>query len=234
MNGIGESVSWRGARRWFHRLEGCPLCDKKELCVVGSKILSTRASNIAERVSMEEVTDQQLLEKFADTGAMCHFNELVGRHMGKVRAMIYAMVLNNADADDLTQEVFLKAVNGISGFRAKSQFATWVYRIAMNTTHSFLRRKRRNPVDQCEQLPDHADGRPDPERALIALELDREISRVLASLSPGLRSAIVLTAIQGMSVGEAAHAAGCLTATMYWRVHQARKILGEKLKRHLE
>ena len=67
----------------------------------------------------------------------------------------------------------------------------------------------------------------------MANETDAEVKRALASLSSPLRSAITLTAIQGLNVKEAARIDGCMTATMYWRVHEARKQLKKRLGRYL-
>lgn len=178
---------------------------------------------------MHDIADERLIGLFAETGEIRHFNELVGRHMGRVRAMIYPMVLNDADADDLTQDVFMSVVRNISRFRGKAQFTTWLYRIAMNTAHSFLSKKGRHSAEDGDSLPDYPDKAPGPAREAAIREWDSCVQKALASLSPPLRSAIVLTAINGMDVQDAARAEGCLMATMYWRVHQARKILKSKL-----
>ena len=103
---------------------------------------------------MGEMSDDELLDAFSGTGAVRHFDELVRRHIGKVRGMIYPMVLNDADADDITQEVFLRVMNGISRFKRRSSFSTWLYRIVMNTTHTFLTRRTRNPLEHREDPPD--------------------------------------------------------------------------------
>jgi len=178
-------------------------------------------------------SNEQLVDSFRQTGEMRHLDELVHRHMPKVRAMIYPMVLNDADADEITQDVFIRMANGIDRFQGKALFSTWLYRIAMNTTHSFLRRKSRNPTDSHAEPPDQPDRAAGPDRVLMANETDSEIERALADLSPSLRSAITLTAIQGLSVTEAARIEHCLAATMYWRVHQARQQLKKRLGRFL-
>lgn len=181
---------------------------------------------------MNDMADEQLAAMFTESGEMRYFDELVRRHAGKVRAMIYPMVFNDADADDLTQEVFLRIVNNIRLFRKESLFSTWLYRIVMNTTRSHLRRKVRTPVDFREEVPEWSDSMPSPDRILMAGETGEQVERAMAELSPILRAAITLTAIHGMSVGEAAKVEGCLAATMYWRVHEARRLLRKKLERN--
>lgn len=160
---------------------------------------------------------------------------LVRRHVGDIRAMIYPMVLNDADADDLTQEVLLRVVRGIDRFRGEAQFSTWLYRITLNTVRNFLSRQNRRQVASDEALDDRADRRADlPEELAMAGELDGAIASALQSLSPTLRAAIVLTTLQGLGVREAARIEECSTATMYWRVHKARKLLERDLARHLK
>jgi RNA polymerase sigma-70 factor (ECF subfamily) len=177
-------------------------------------------------MNMDTIADEQLLDKYVESGELRYFDALTRRHVGKVRAMIYPMVLNDADADELTQEVFLRVVGSIQGFRGRSAFSTWLYRIAMNTTHNFLKRRSRNPVEHHETPPDHpGDKSWSPTETIMGSESDTRVTKALETLSPSLRAAMVLTAIHGLSIKEAAKAENCLMATMYWRVHHARKVL---------
>jgi len=186
------------------------------------------------REGMGEVNDEKLVQQFLETHELSYFDVLVRRHVGRVRVMIYPMVLNDADADDLTQEVFLRVVQRLSGFQGRASFATWLHRIALNTTYDFLRRKQRCPTVSQAELPEQPDQAAGPAAVVQQHEFDDTVSRALAALSLPLRGAIMLTAIEGLRVTEAARVAGCLVATMYWRVHQARKqmkaALGAELK----
>jgi RNA polymerase sigma-70 factor (ECF subfamily) len=143
--------------------------------------------------------------------------------------MIYPMVLNDADADELTQEVFMKVIRNISRFKGNAKFSTWLYKITMNTVRSFFRSKGRNPVEHHEEPPEVHDYSNDPVEYATACEMSVRVEKALAGLSPILRSAIVLTSLNGLSVREAAKAEGCIAATMYWRVHEARRILKSDL-----
>jgi RNA polymerase sigma-70 factor, ECF subfamily len=180
-------------------------------------------------------SDEQLVNCYRESGHAEALEELVRRHLGKVRAMIYPMVLDPAITDDLTQEVFLRMLGGLAAFNGRSQFATWLYRVTMNTACSFLARQARSPVTFCATVPDCAqpDGRR-PEQAAAGAELDDAVEAALRELSPKLRAAIVLTAIRQLPVGEAAQIEGCTTATMYWRIHRARKLLKQRLNGLLE
>ena len=180
-----------------------------------------------------EAGDELLIAQFKDTGRTSFLDDLFARHMGMVRSMVYSMVLNDADADDLAQDIFIRAGKALGRFEGRSRFSTWLYRIAMNTTHRFLRTRSARPLDPLEHedcpVPEH--GHPD--RSAMAGELDRAIADALDELAPALRAAIVLTVIQDVPVSDAARVEGCSTATMYWRVHRARKQLRAELGRYL-
>jgi RNA polymerase sigma factor (sigma-70 family) len=179
---------------------------------------------------MESLADEHLVRRYVESGELRLFDTLVRRHIAKVRAMIYPMVLNDADADELTQEVFCRVIDGIHGFNHRSAFATWLHRIAMNTAHNFLKRRSRNPVEHWENPPDMPGNKSwSPTETIMAMESDARVTKTLESLSPPLRAAIVLTAIHGFSLKEAAKAENCLMSTMYWRLHQARKTLRDRL-----
>lgn len=180
-----------------------------------------------------ERSDEDLVGRYHRTGDVDVLDALFRRHVGLVRGTVYPMVLNHADADDLTQEVFARAARGMSKYRGQSTFSTWLYRIAMNTTHSFLRsrHRREQKLADCrgDESPARAEDKPD--NRVISGERHDEITQALAELPATQRAAITLVAIQGMSGGEAAKAENCSRATLYWRIHQARKTLGEKLDR---
>ena len=147
---------------------------------------------------MGAMDDGQLISQYRETGEIRFFDELVRRHIGRVRSIVYPMVLNDADADELTQEVFLRVVRSIGRFRQNASFSTWLYRITTNTTYSFLKRRARKPFTHTAELPDQPDPTADPLGPIAAGEIDARIRSALASLSPKLRSALVLTAMQGL------------------------------------
>jgi len=183
----------------------------------------------------EQCTDEQLVWNYQQTGVAEPLEELAQRHVSRVRSVLYAMVLNDADADDLAQEVFIRAFRGLGRFNADAKFATWLYRITLNTARSFLSQQARSPLQSAEKVQDFPGARAHmPDGAVLSAELDREIERALAALSVKLRAALVLTAIHGMPVREAARAEGCATATMYWRIHEARKRVQQHLRAYLE
>jgi len=175
-------------------------------------------------------TDEKLIDEFNATGDPALLDELTKRHIGRTRAFIYQMVLNHADADDLAQETFIRAFRGLPHFRGHSTFTTWLFRIATNTTRTFLARRTRDRVTTAEHLPDCPAPRRDaPDSALTTAEVDAAIRSALDTLTPPLRAAIVLRTIHRMDVAEIARIESCTIATVYWRIHQARR----QLKHHL-
>jgi RNA polymerase sigma-70 factor (ECF subfamily) len=179
-------------------------------------------------------TDEQLVAAYRDSGQAEALEELVGRYVGRIRGFAYQMVLDPAAADDLTQEVFLRVLRGLSTFTGRSKFSTWLYRLAMNTARSFLAKRNRSPLSFHSDLPETTQTRyPQPERAAAESELETTVEAALGDLSPKLRGAIVLTSLQNLEAKEAARIEGCTTATMYWRIHEARRQLKKRLKKYL-
>lgn len=179
-------------------------------------------------------SDDDLIAACQDGSARPALGQLLERHWHGVRATIYAMVLNDADADDLAQEVFVRVIQGLRGFRGKAKFSTWLYATTMNAVRSFLSRPPRAQAAADDELRMQVDGRHGgPESAAMASELDGEIAAALGSLPPHLRAAMALVAVQGLGIREAARAEGCAVPTMYWRLHKARKLLRKRLDKYL-
>jgi RNA polymerase sigma-70 factor (ECF subfamily) len=179
------------------------------------------------------LTDEQLVARYQESGDGEAVEELVQRHLPRVNSLVRQMVFDESAADDVTQEVFLRAIRGMSLFRRKSTFATWLFRIALNTTYNHLKKSGNRCVEYRPTLPEPGGNRPAVPDPVMEAEVDAAIQAALAELSPKLRAAIVLTCLQQMSVNDAAKAEGCTTATMYWRVHQARKQLRSRLAKYL-
>jgi RNA polymerase sigma-70 factor (ECF subfamily) len=180
--------------------------------------------------------DEHLLDAPNASLADGEFERLVVSHLERVRNLAYRIVLCEATADDVAQEVFLRARANAASFRGDAAVSTWLFRVTVNEAKSQLRRKRRSreiplPADEAfaHRGPQGGTGRESP-----GSELLHDLERSLGQLSLKLRTAIVLTAIEQLSPAEAAAVDGCSTATMYWRIHQARKKLKHSLRKHFE
>lgn len=180
----------------------------------------------------QDKTDIDLVSQFQKDGKEETFTLLVKRHLPGVRKLMYDVILNESEADDLAQDVFISVYQSIGNFRGDSKFSTWLYRIAVNRARTFLRKKSREKVKSADTIPEIIDcNRPDT--VLLDMERGRAITKALNSLPVKLRTAIVLTTMEGMSYHEAAHVECCLKSTLYWRVHKARRLLKRKLKGYL-
>ena len=129
------------------------------------------------------MTDQELLEKFSDPETrLFAFNQLVRQYQQKIYWHIRKMVIDHDDADDLTQETFLKAWINLDKFRADAQLYTWLFRIASNECINFLNKKRRRffiPIhDVGHELAEKIDNDP----LLSGDEVQRQLQKALLHL----------------------------------------------------
>jgi RNA polymerase sigma-70 factor (ECF subfamily) len=125
-------------------------------------------------------------------------------------------------------------LGGLGGFNGRARFSTWLYRVAMNTVHGFLARQCRSPVTYCSEVPEGVPSRATvPDSVAMQSELESAIEAALQELPPKLRAAVVLMTLEQIEVGEAARIEGCSRATMYWRIHEARKRLKQRLEEYL-
>jgi RNA polymerase sigma-70 factor (ECF subfamily) len=182
------------------------------------------------RLTALTTSDAQIVASYHASGNPQVLGELLRRHIGNVRSLAYQMTFDDAAADDITQEAFLKVMSGLKSFRNESKFSTWLYRITMNTAHVHLRKQKQLVRNNVNAFAEVAERSATAEQRAINGEIMAQLDNALRGLSPKLRAAIVLTAIQQLSPSEAAAIENCSTATMYWRIHQARKLLKKELK----
>jgi RNA polymerase sigma-70 factor, ECF subfamily len=181
----------------------------------------------------------------AQTGDLRAFDELVTRHRGKVHAMIRNMIHHEADAWDLSQEVFIKAWNALPRFEARARFSTWIYRIAHNTVYDWTRRRKIDAVGELddgiferESIASSSRTTPfaacSPDEALEGGELRVHIERALAKLSEEHREVVVLKDAHGLAYKEIADVMNTSLGTVMSRLHYARKKLQTLLKDEYE
>ncbi len=182
--------------------------------------------------------DESALIARAHAGDERAFAQLVTEHSARVYGALRRFGLGPQEADEVAQEVFLRAWRGLARFEERSQFSTWIYRIAFNEAQRWLARRR----------PATAAGRPGDEDAVAALPdavgagpqartLDREFEQILelalAELPVDLRAAVVLRDLEGLSTAEAAAVAGVRQAAFKSRLHRGRMQLRALLEPYL-
>jgi RNA polymerase sigma-70 factor (ECF subfamily) len=169
------------------------------------------------------------------------FDELVTRYRTRVFGMIYNMIHNEQDAWDLAQDSFLKAWKSIKRFRGRSSFYTWIYRIVMNVTIDWLRKKQitgaGNEFDDSIQLKEVDPASKTvpksealPHEMMGRSEIRTRIDKAIAQLSPEQRAVILMKEIEDMQYHEIAEALGCSIGTVMSRLFYARKKLQNLLR----
>jgi RNA polymerase sigma-70 factor, ECF subfamily len=155
------------------------------------------------------------------------FDALVKRYRHRIFALALHMTGSPSDADDITQDAFVRAFNNIHKFEGRSEFFTWLYRIALNRALNVRRdRNRRRTADLDDPRVTVAvavDSGGDPARALELRQGYAMLVRAFDKLSPLLKTTIALTMMQGLSYPEAAVVLETTEGTIAWRIHEARK-----------
>jgi RNA polymerase sigma-70 factor, ECF subfamily len=181
------------------------------------------------------------LVKQCQTGDTQAFDQLVSRYRTRVFGMIYNMVRNEQDAWDLAQDSFVKAWKSIGRFRSQSSFYTWIYRIVMNVTIDWLRKKQikgtgtefddsvqLKEIDPASRTSPRAEAL--PHERMERDEVRARIDAAIAQLSPEHRAVILMKETEDMQYHEIAEALGCSIGTVMSRLFYARKKLQSSLR----
>jgi RNA polymerase sigma-70 factor (ECF subfamily) len=148
-----------------------------------------------------EDPDQPLLERLAQ-GDRRAYALLVGRHMGRMFGLARRMLGNESDAEDVTQEAFLRVWRYAKGWKpGQARFETWLYRVTLNLCYDRLRRRREITV---EEMPEVLDERPSVIEVHASRDVVRAVEGALARLPERQRAALVLCHYQELSNAEAA------------------------------
>lgn len=188
--------------------------------------------------------DTALIERCQANDAAA-FNEIVSRYKNRVFNYVCRMIGPGIDAEDLTQETFVRAYVNIKSFQSRASLNTWLYRIATNICIDHTRKTRRvkafttslqreDDEDVADVARDIPDGRFDPQSLLLNKELGSRLDQALRSLPEKLRTVVLLHDIEGLPYEEIAHIAECPLGTVKSRLYNARAALRDKLQPYLE
>ena len=170
------------------------------------------------------------------------FDQLVQKYRQQIFSVIYNMTSNREDASDLTQETFIKAFQAIARFKGKSSFFTWIYRIAINTTNTFLKKRSRRRYISYENINEEVTtseiferltAKSRSEKGALVHELQEKLNDSLQKLSPKHRTVVVLHEIEGLSHNEIAEITKTSVGTVRSRLHYAKQQLQSYLKDYI-
>jgi len=184
-----------------------------------------------QRTKHQGDTEASLIAR-AKAGDSVAFEQLSSAYADRIFMLLLRLLGARGDAEDVAQEVMLRAWRAIGAFRGKSSYFTWLYRIAVNEANRALQRRARRPAsvpigpDEL-QLP--ASGLVDPALHAENRELRAALMRALHDLPSELRTAIVLRDIEGLSTEDAAEIAGLGQAAFKSRLHKARLRMREAI-----
>ena len=182
------------------------------------------------RQHLPERTDRELVTAAREGDAEA-FGLLVRRHQRRVYRLAVHLLKSGAEAEDVTQDTFVRAYGALDRFDGRSEPFTWIYRICVNLSLNALRsrktRRASSPDDPRVEslLIDNRPAAGSPARSSADKQLGRALVEGIDELSDTLRTTLVLVCIDGLSHAEAGEVLGCPEGTIAWRVHEARKKL---------
>lgn len=171
------------------------------------------------------------------------FEALVDRYQQPVFRLIYRILPDAAEAEDLAQCVFIQVYKSAHRYRASAKFTTWLFTIARNLCLNEIRRRSRHPAESLdeprpeqEEIPRHAvmsDRRHAPDESHLHRELEAKVDEALADLPENQRTALLLCREQELAYEDIARILGCSLSATKSIIHRARETLKHRLKAYL-
>jgi RNA polymerase sigma-70 factor (ECF subfamily) len=185
----------------------------------------------------EGIPDTELVKR-AQADDLDAYQELMKRYQPRIYSLIYNMTSNKEDTEDLIQEVFVKAHSALPKFKGKSSFYTWVYRIAVNRSINFVKKRKRraalslNDVDtgvERDEVYVELSRKSTPFRDARMTEIQEKLNKALQRLSEKHRTVVVMHDIEGIPHDKIAEIIGVSSGTVRSRLFYARKQLQAEL-----
>jgi len=175
---------------------------------------------------MDRKQDKELID-LAVSGETQAFEALANRYYMTVYKYAFRWTTVKEDAEDITQEVFIKLANHLHTFNMRASFSTWLYRITVNCAKDFTRRNKKWRKVETTGPPDEqmASSNPGPE----VRSFYKQILSAVNQLPNKLKEATLLVFAEGLSHKEAAQILGCAESTVSWRIFQAKRKLKKVL-----
>jgi RNA polymerase sigma-70 factor (ECF subfamily) len=189
---------------------------------ISGGVIEGRGSGVDERLSHE-----RLLVRRAQAGDTAAFEELYRGSVRRVYALCFRLAGETSLAEELTQDVFVRAWEKLGTFRQDSAFSSWLYPLTVNVALSERRSRRRRTARVMATEDPTVFEKPSPSGRP---EIGFDIEKALASLPPGARSVFVLHDVEGFRHEEIAQMTGVAAGTSKAQLHRARRLLREALK----
>ena len=186
----------------------------------------------------EREADQALVQRI-QAGDQQAFGLLVTKYQRRLMRLIMRLVRNPAEAEEVTQEAFIKAYRALSSFRGESAFYTWLYRIGINAAKNWLVANGHRTSTFADVDNEEAEGydsgellrdQDTPEHILMSRQIAETVNAAMDRLPEDLRIAVTLREIDGLSYEEIAQATNCPIGTVRSRIFRAREAIAEQLK----
>jgi RNA polymerase sigma-70 factor (ECF subfamily) len=189
----------------------------------------------------QEADADTAIVRLVQSGDVAAFDELILKYRQRLYSVIYNLTSNREDASDLVQDSFIKAFQSINRFGGQSSFFTWLYRIAINSALSHLRKNRLRTFFSLEQIDENdrpsaeviaalTDDSNGAERGAMVRELQEKLNEAMQKLSINHRTVVTLFEIDGLSHQEIAEVMSCSVGTVRSRLHYAKQQLQSELQ----
>ena len=193
------------------------------------------------RINTEAIQDAELVSRFK-RGDEPAFGEIMSRHRSRILAAAMALLRNHADAEEITQDTFIRAHRGLANFRGDSSLATWLHRIAVNLARNrywyFFRRRRHATLSLDATMSAESDstfadllatGSADPSQESSRNEFVERVEACLEKLEPSHRNILTMRSVLDQSYEDIASALGINVGTVKSRIARARERLRKSL-----
>jgi RNA polymerase sigma-70 factor (ECF subfamily) len=191
----------------------------------------------------QSVTNQAELVERARRKESAAVKLIIQQHNQRLYRIARSIVRDDAEAEDVLQEAYVRAFTNLESFRGEARLGTWLARIVMNEALGRLRRRRttvelesvaaaRRLEAQIIPFP-HTNPQLDPETSMAQLEIQALLERAIDALPEGFRTVFVARAVEGMSIEETAELLGIRPETVKTRLHRARRMLRDELEKHI-
>ncbi len=161
-------------------------------------------------------------------GEIRGFEMLVRKYQNRVLNIVYSLIGQDQESEDILQESFMKVYHNLKFFRRQSQFPTWLYRIVVNTAYDYMRR-RKNFISDEGILEMSASAAKGPRDVLLTQEKEAMIQAALGNIPLKFRAAVVLKDIEGLSYAQISEILHCSIGTVESKIYRARQFLKNEL-----